>query len=159
MYPDPEQILFAVAYLSTSTITRHRLYIIRYTTRTITSTTSTWVKLYMPVAVVMTSRYTTYMTDNIVPFDAELAADLPVESTMNKASSTTSDTVSDDVIKLRDVQQRFDALRTLIDSVNVMIQDWIDDNETYSADDVGVVSRMAQSMEQALHMTCDSEPE
>ena len=106
----------------------------------------------MPVAVVMTGCYTTYMTDNIVPFDAELAADLPVESTMSGVDSTTSDMASDDVIKLRDVQQRFDTLRTLIDSVTVMIQSWLDEEEPYTPDDVGVVSRMVTSMEQALHV-------
>ena len=106
----------------------------------------------MPVAVTTVVTYTKYMTDNIVPFDAELAADLPVESTMDTTASTTSDPPSDDVIKLRDVQQRFDTIRTLIDSVNVMIEDWIDEQESYSPDDVGVVSRMVTSMEQSLHM-------
>lgn len=112
----------------------------------------------MPVAVATVITYTIRMTDNIVPFDAELADDLPVESTVDTTAYTTNDPVSDDVIKLRDVQQRFDTLRTLIDSVCVMIQDWIDANEEYSPDDLGVVRRMVTSLEQAVHLTVD-EPE
>ena len=106
----------------------------------------------MPVAVITTVAYTIHMTDNIVPFDPELAADLPVESTMSGVDSTTSVSTNDDVIKLRDIQQRFDTIRTLIDSVNVMIEDWIDEQESYTPDDVGDVSRMVTSMEQSLHM-------
>ncbi len=102
----------------------------------------------MLVAVFTRFTYTIHMTDNIVPFDPELAADLPVESTMSGVDATTND----DVIKLRDVQQRFDALSTLIDSVTVMIQSWLDEQESYTRDDVGVVSRMVTSMEQALHV-------
>ena len=112
----------------------------------------------MPVAVTTVITYTIHMTDNIIPFDAVFDEPTPADSTVDTTACTTSDPVSDDVIKLRDVQQRFDTMRTLIDSVCVMIQDWIDANEEYSPDDLGVVSRMVTSLEQAVHLTVD-EPE
>ena len=114
----------------------------------------------MPVAVVTTFTYTRCMTDNIVPFDAELAADLSTESTTNVNDLSTSDPVELERKRtLDELEDRLAALARLIDGVGEMLSSWQTGEEPHTDDDVGVVSRMITSMEQALHLSVAEDDE
>ena len=96
------------------------------------------------------------MTDNIIPFDKLLA----------ETHESTSDHSADDspehdhmMGKLIQVRHRYDAIVTLIESVNLMITGWMDQTAEYTDDDVAVVERMINSMEDALYISVDENPE
>ena len=98
--------------------------------------------------------YTTSMTDNIVPFDAELAADLSTESTTNVNDLSTGDAVDLERKRtLDELEDRLAALARLVDGVGEMLSSWQTGEESHTDDDVGVVTRMINSMEQALHLS------
>ena len=101
--------------------------------------------------------YMTQHDDNIIPFDQII--DQPTgHSTDDSTVTTTNDstTMKDNLVQVR---QRYDAIMTLIEHVNVMITSWLDGVDTYTADDLGVVERMCNSMEDALYLSVDERPE
>ena len=114
----------------------------------------------MPVAVFTTITYTRYMTDNIVPFDDKLLAALSNESTTSENDLSTGDPVDLERKRtLDELEDRLAALARLIDGVGAMLSDWQTGEEPYTDDDVGVVSRMITSMEQALHLSVSEDDE
>ena len=107
----------------------------------------------MPVAVFTTVTYTRHMTDNIVPFDAELAADLSTESTTNVNDLSTSDpTELSRKQTLEQLEDRLAGLSRLIDSIGEMLSSWQTGEESYTDDDVGVVTRVITAVEHSLHL-------
>ena len=141
-----EQKLFAVADLSTSTITLHSLYS-RETISYTTCTNATKVKQYMPVAVTTVITYTIHMTDNMIPFDPDATADPSTESTTNKPVVNIPE---DDVFIMNQLEDRLAGLARLVDGVGEMLSNWQTGEESYTRDDLGVVERMLNSVEQAL---------
>lgn len=98
------------------------------------------------------------MTDNIIPFESDAYEADPAGGT-RRATDTQLNDVSDDVKKLVQVRDRYRAIVTLIDHVSGMIQDWESGEEHYTADDIGVVERMCTSMEDALYLSIDEDPD
>ena len=100
------------------------------------------------------------MTDNIVPFDDKLLDALSNESTTNVNDLSTSDPVELERKRtLDELEDRLAALARLIDGVGEMLSSWQTGEEPHTDDDVGVVSRMITSMEQALHLSVAEDDE
>ena len=88
--------------------------------------------------------------DNVIPFDASVAVDdqhVPLAK-MNQLPA-------DDVKLMNQLEDRLAGLARLIDGTGEMLSNWQTGEEEYSSEDLGVVSRTINSMEQALYMSVD----
>lgn len=101
----------------------------------------------MPVAVTTVITYTIHMTDNMIPFDPDATADPSTESTTNKPVVNIPE---DDVFIMNQLEDRLAGLARLVDGVGEMLSNWQTGEESYTRDDLGVVERMLNSVEQAL---------